>query len=146
MTFSWTRGTKGLSVLSDNRFSKIHKTVMFAHVIQLLFMLENQVDTYKEDNEQDTYNDGEEDPLQRVDDEEGGPDEEDNEEYQEEEDNDYEPTIVGEQRQKLSVKDISLYLRIIDRSPENTCAGVSFLKKVFSAFWKILQAPELHCY
>ena len=79
-------------------------------------MLENQVDTYKEDNEQDTYNDGEEDPLQRVDDEEGGPDEEDDEEYQEEEDDDYEPTIVGEQRQKLSVKNISLYVRIIDRA------------------------------
>ena len=146
MTFSRTRGTKELSVLSDNRFSKIHKTVVFAHVIQLLFMLENQVNTYKEDNEQDTYDDGEQDPLQRVDDEEGGPDEEDDEEYQEEEDDDYEPTIVGEQRQKLSVKNIILFVRIIDRSPENTCAGVSFLKKVFSAFWKILQAPWLRCY
>ena len=96
--------------------------MIFGHVIQLLFMLENQVGNYKEDNEQDTYNDGEEDPLQRVDEEEGGPDEEDDEEYQEEEDDGYEPTVVGEQRQKLSAKNISLYFRIIDRSPKNACA------------------------
>ena len=76
-------------------------------------MLENQMDTYKEDNEQDTYRDGEEDPLQRVDEGEDGPDEEDDEEYQEEEDDDYEPTVIGEQHRKLIGE---------------SCAGVSFLK------------------
>lgn len=95
--------------------------MVFGHIIQLLFMLENQMDTYKEDNVQDTYRDGEEDPLQRVDEGEDGPDEEDDEEYQEEEDDDYEPTVIGEQHHKL-----------IDES----CAGVSFLKTLFQLLGK----------